>query len=262
MLQALLHGKLSREQENMEDILTSNVFGLLSYLPPAQGLLPFFGEARMADGNRPLAELPSAEAAPRIDYLFWPQWRAEGCNFCEPDVVVTIRPDHAQPIMILVEAKYRSGKSSEADATAQDGKPPWDQLAREWDNLVRKADRANASAVLIYLTADPGFPYNAVRASLEEFRKARSLAPPPRICWLSWRHLFNVAAGASGTMLGDLHDMLGRLGLHFFSGVSELPRLAGSEWTFRAVAPSPRTVVFSWDDHAPLCIYTWEFGHA
>ena len=41
MLQALLNGKLSREQENMEDILTSNVFGLLRYVQPQDGILKY-----------------------------------------------------------------------------------------------------------------------------------------------------------------------------------------------------------------------------
>ncbi len=41
MIPALLHGKLSREQENMEDILTSIVFGVLKHLPPELILLPW-----------------------------------------------------------------------------------------------------------------------------------------------------------------------------------------------------------------------------
>ena len=45
MIHALLNGKLSADQENMEDILTSNVFGLLRYLPPEHGLLPFLAHA-------------------------------------------------------------------------------------------------------------------------------------------------------------------------------------------------------------------------
>ncbi len=41
MLAALIAGKLSRMQENMEDILTSNVFGLMQYMPAADALVPF-----------------------------------------------------------------------------------------------------------------------------------------------------------------------------------------------------------------------------
>jgi hypothetical protein len=45
MLSALLLGKSSREQENMQDILTSNVFNILKYLPPERGILPFLAQS-------------------------------------------------------------------------------------------------------------------------------------------------------------------------------------------------------------------------
>lgn len=57
MLVALLHGKLSRDQENMEDILTSNVFGVMRYLPPAIALFPFISKASSPEGVKPLAAL-------------------------------------------------------------------------------------------------------------------------------------------------------------------------------------------------------------
>jgi hypothetical protein len=41
MLQAMLRGKLTRSEEGMEDLLTSNTFGVLKYLPPEAALLPF-----------------------------------------------------------------------------------------------------------------------------------------------------------------------------------------------------------------------------
>lgn len=53
MLVALLHGKLSREQENIEDILTSNVFGVLKYLPPGTVLIPFLSKASTPDEKHP-----------------------------------------------------------------------------------------------------------------------------------------------------------------------------------------------------------------
>ena len=38
MIEALLHGKLSCKQENMEDILTSNVFGMLQYFDTSRAI--------------------------------------------------------------------------------------------------------------------------------------------------------------------------------------------------------------------------------
>jgi hypothetical protein len=51
---------------------------------------------------------------------------------------------------LLVEAKYLSDKSSEEDA----GIAPQDQLAREYDNLERKAKQENATPIFMYVTAD------------------------------------------------------------------------------------------------------------
>ena len=75
---ALLKGKLSRAQENMEDILTSNVFGLFQYLPAELGLLPFLALAEDETGNRPLAFLAGEQACAcrSVDYEFWP-WLEE-----------------------------------------------------------------------------------------------------------------------------------------------------------------------------------------
>ena len=82
MLMALLKGKLSREQENMEDILTSNVFGLFQYLPPSEGLLPFLAQTEGEGMSRPLASLKDATDA-TAQYDFWPQWTDASGAACE-----------------------------------------------------------------------------------------------------------------------------------------------------------------------------------
>ena len=57
--------------ENLEDLLTSTVFGLLAYVPESDGLLPFLNQARDCKGRRPLLRLA---AETRAEYLFWPRW--------------------------------------------------------------------------------------------------------------------------------------------------------------------------------------------
>ena len=141
MLQALLHGKLSREQENMEDILTSNVFGMMEYLKAKQELMSFLGKAQHineAGEKESLCELLPSEPED-VKYDFWPNWSEEKCIPCEPDLVLRIRYKEGVSYIILVEAKYHSGKSSEASEDDRDDTPPYDQLAREWDNLVSVA---------------------------------------------------------------------------------------------------------------------------
>ena len=131
MLQALLHGKLSREQENMEDILSSVVFGALEYLPGSFGLLPFLARSTDAAGNGPLQGVCHDSG---VTYEFWPWWTAEGGTVCQPDVVIRIDEPSGGKWLLAIEAKYRSGKSSEAD----EGLRPNDQLAREWHLSTRK----------------------------------------------------------------------------------------------------------------------------
>jgi hypothetical protein len=46
VLAAQLHGKLARSEEDLEDLLTSNVFGKFKYLPPELRLIPFLQQAR------------------------------------------------------------------------------------------------------------------------------------------------------------------------------------------------------------------------
>lgn len=248
MLKALLHGKLSREQENMEDILTSNVFGLLEYLPPEDGLLPFLGMAQTKDGCRPLAGLVDPVTA-RTTY--WPWWENEGCAGCEPDCVIDLRAADGRRQLVAVEAKFLSGKSSEADEKEP---VPVDQLAREWDNLVAASAHKGAEPVLIYLTAHAGFPGRDIEAPVAEYRRKRSGSSDPVICWLSWRHLADIAKGQLHPVLADLAAMLRRLGLHFYRGTGTVKSLPPGAWVFR----QPEAV-FSWVSLGSAQTIHWEF---
>ena len=224
MIHALLHGQLSREQENMEDLLTSAVFGLLRYLPPSEGILPFLSCARALDGSQALPKMPHDTL---VRTCFWP-WVAEsGCASCEPDIRVDIEPPEGNRTVIFVEAKYRSGKSSEADDVPE---RPYDQLAREWDNLVHLA-HPHTTPMLVYLTADVGMPREEMSASVAEYRGKRG-GNAPTICWVSWRHLHDVLDANRGVIHKDLLDMLERLDLHFFRGVHVPAPMTARQWTF------------------------------
>lgn len=236
MLMALLKGKLSHEQEKMEDILTSNVFGLLKYLPAENGLLPFLSEAQTPDGVLPLADLPNGT---RADYEFWPQWQRGNCAFCEPDVLVRLTlPDNSKKL-VLVEAKLWSGKSAGADDQVG-SVPPNDQLAKEWDNLTIYAQEEVAEPILVYLTADLGRPSEAIQESTAEVRLKRG--SEATIAWLSWRHLEAFVAGTSDPLLRDLGAMLRKLTLFFFRGVSPIARVLPVDWGF-----TPRRVTYDYD---------------
>lgn len=260
MISALLHGKLSRQQENMEDILTSSVFGTLRYLPPEGGLFPFLRCTEMPDGGR-LNALDFGVGA-NVEYAFWPKLheRVPGgsgedrCIPCEPDVLLKIRPPAGRPICILIEAKFRSGKSSDA---ADNAVAPTDQLAREWDNLVALAYQEDAEPHLIYLTADVGIPVEEIQASEREYLAKRPAGAAFSCGWLSWRHLDRCIRtlneqGVDNPCLRDLTRLCKRLDLRFYDGISKIMPEA-FHWRFQT-APE----VFNWLDRAAEDI-TWRF---
>ncbi len=94
MLDALLQGKLSREQENMEDMLTSMVFGTFRRVPAYRGLLPFLREADQIIGTHPLPQTHNDYSADYDHYEFWPSWQEfDNVASCEPDVVINLDAD-------------------------------------------------------------------------------------------------------------------------------------------------------------------------
>lgn len=213
MLQALIHGKLSRTQENLEDVLTSNIFGLIKYFPPQQALFPFLSKAKnLRRKTLPLSDLPDDV---RVEYKFWPPFSEEGCKPCEPDVVIRIYPkNESQGIIIFIEAKYRSGKSSYEDESEKAN----DQLAREWSNLKRISQQQKSKPYLVYLTPDFSFPTKEIEDSQNELLKKNDL--PGDIYWLSWRHFQQIPEIVENDFVKDIVIVLrDRLGLVYYSGI-------------------------------------------
>jgi hypothetical protein len=223
MLMALIKGQLSREQENMEDILTSNVFGTLQYLPPSQGVLPFITQATY---NKIFYPLKNINKAIEVSYEFWPYLNELGCNPCEPDVLIRLTTLHGEKYIVLIEAKYLSGKSSERDEETH----PNDQLAREYDNLRLVAEREERIPILIYLTADLSIPEEDISISKEEIIKKRNIDPD--IFWLSWRHLSPVIEKINEPILQHLTQAMLKLNLVFFHGFSPIDSTIPVSWCF------------------------------
>ena len=250
MLAALIHGKLGRLSPESEDLVTSTVFGGLRYLRPIEALLPFLAEARCVDGSSPLAWLRGLESSVEVEYDFWPMWRGEGVLPCEPDIVLDIRSTRGGGALVLVEAKLRSGKSSQADASAV---APYDQLAREWSNLVQVAGTRGAAPFLVYLTADFAMPAADIEASILDWeRKPPPGAPEPVFAWLSWRHLHSALADRDDAVSRDIVELLDRLSLRPFGGIGlaeDLP--AWPPWRFRRA--------WRWESALPRTPMTWRF---
>ena len=166
-------GKLTRKEENLEDLLTSNVFGSIEYTPFEDGLLPLLKNCKN-ERDEPL--FSESSNVKEVHYKFWPRLNEVKNSGCEPDVLITFVIDNGQKMSILVEAKYHSGKSSEAiQETEQKNHSLMlnDQLAIEWDNLVHLTKRERSIPILLYVTADIGFPKKSIEESCREYKTSR-----------------------------------------------------------------------------------------
>lgn len=219
---AEIHGKISSHGGNLsdrlEDLLTSDVFGPLRYLPFAEGLQPVLSEARLY--SSPDQKLAISDPAKSIKVYFWP--RLENS---EPDVLVECGGH-----LLLIEAKYLSGKSGSYDNEDEETAKS-DQLRREFVDLMqRKNDFSKLS--LVYLTADRTMPAEGIKASqraVQSFRKEDEAIYEQNTYWLSWYDVRQVIQKLAkeqkskknhekNLILQDIESLLHRKGLRGFEG--------------------------------------------
>jgi hypothetical protein len=233
----------------MEDILTSNVFGLMKFLPPSDALVPFLRQAEGIGGFRPFEDLsPDVDA----EYEYWPAIEESGCFGCEPDVVIRLKGPHHR--LIFVEAKYLSGKASEEDSSVVE---PYDQLAREWDNLESKARRENADPLLLYVTADIALPRQEIESSAGEYSRKRGDRAdklPFTCAWISWRKLSTLFRAAETDAARDWCAMADRLGLCYFESVTQFDARPLVTWNFATATPQ-----FRWGSPGRTAVL-WSFS--
>ena len=209
MISALTRGKLSTQQENMEDILTSCVFDALRLVNPADGVIPLLSDAIFwSDKTRKLGHISSTHSHEAVGFDFWPRYSAPGINACEPDVVITFE---AAKAIVLIEAKLHSEKSSYPD----DDPFPNDQLAREWDQLLVEAERLGYEPFLVYLTTDVRIPRASIKESVEEFTKKRPGLQTPQIYWLPWCNIQKLTR-LNQKLRSDFDQLIQRLGIGGF----------------------------------------------
>ncbi len=229
---AEIRGKISQTGQNlserMEDLLTSDIFGCMRYLPLQRALVPFLQTARSLHGN--IVLIPGGIL--RTYWSFWPWLESPGRIPCEPDVIVGLETEESHVHLMLVEAKYYSGLSSEEDERAE----PNDQLARELDNLDALSCAALgwgthlriASRVLLLVTQDMGMPRKLVAQSLAEYQRKRSKQGD--IYWTSWRFLQSILeknlkqenSPQDVAVMEDILQLLLRKGLSVFRGIDPI----------------------------------------
>jgi hypothetical protein len=129
MYLAEIHGKLSRENENKEDILTSNVFSFFKYSDRNTFFKPFLQKLGL--------EVSERDAKNAI-FTFWPTFE----DGTEPDLVIKVGKYY-----ILVEAKYHSGFGQEVGDRKH-------QLVREVKGGANKANSLGLTFIIVTVTSD------------------------------------------------------------------------------------------------------------
>jgi len=231
---AEIHGKISETgtnlSERMEDLLTSDIFGCMRYLPADKALIPFLHTSRSF--HEEAFNIP--DNIVQIHYSFWPWLKSPGCIPCQPDVVIGIETEGFHIHLVLVEAKYYSGLSSDEDERPE----PNNQLARELDNLNAiscavlgwTSQLDIASRTLLFVTLDMGMPCDLLSQSLAEYKRKRNRDGD--IFWTSWRFLPSMLERAIEkesvtehiAVIGDMLSLVLRKGLIMFQGIEPVTK--------------------------------------
>lgn len=215
MIQALLKGKLNqyltKSPFEIEDLLTSIVFGSCQYVPPEHGVMPFLARARSGPTKADTHLSDLIGEISDVEYEFWPNWCAisgidpmlaskppdlsnsndaggpihsasgEVCGAI-PELVLKFRRTSGKSAWIIIEAKLFSGKSSYATSVG----PVSDQLGKYWLQLKLQAEREKAEPLaIVYVTQGVFFPASEFDETKKELLSKGH--PPAPLFWLSWR---------------------------------------------------------------------------
>jgi hypothetical protein len=142
VFEAEIKGKIP-EIENMEDILTSTVFGLLKYISEKKVLLSIINQAKTISDEKfqDCCDIDLFKYTPEI--IFWKNIPIYG----EPDLIIKFKFPNKPELLLCIEVKYYSSKSGEGED---------DQLGRYFEALDQTAFETDAQFLgIIYLTKYP-----------------------------------------------------------------------------------------------------------
>jgi hypothetical protein len=206
MVQAEIRGKLSRENENKEDILTSNVFSFFKYTDRQVFLYQFLKKLEL--------DITAAEAR-QAEFYFWPSYP----DGTQPDLVMI-----AGKYYLLFEAKYHSGFCPESAHRSS-------QLSREIQAGSLEAQSIEKIFKIIAITAHH-YRQPEILVGISEHHRRQ-------VTWINWQsiaYLLYEILEHEGTGLTlearayaeDLYHLLVKKNLRNFEGVkvlSEIERL-------------------------------------
>ncbi len=156
MYLAEIHGKLSMENENKEDILTSNVFSFFKY---ANREIFLFRLMKFLNLN------VSSEDAAQAEFQFWPSYP----DGTQPDLVILVGSYY-----LLIEAKFHSGFGEETLYKKH-------QLLREIEGGEYEADGSKKTFKIIVVTGDYFFKTEIITSIPANHRA--------KLTWINWQKI-------------------------------------------------------------------------
>ena len=222
MLLAELHGKRFQPVEGTQDLLTSAVFGHLRHVDQGDFSAAVFRRAQTVSGEasnlleQVIAAGVQIAGKCEVSFEFWPYVKKYG----EPDLLVRFRCGSSRPLVLVIEVKLFSEKSSWG--------PEDDQLCRYFDLLNDKAalstllreDVNDAVTALVYLTE---------RYAGAEVLESIALAPQQdaatRIFPLQWQDLTEAIREVNpdrDSLLGEVLRFLERRDYEHFRGFHDV----------------------------------------
>jgi len=213
MLLAEIHGKRFPEAEGQEDWLTSAVFGNLRHIPPRIFWPNLFqralsvGEAQVSLASELNRVGVAFDSFTELVVLFWKNFPTHG----EPDLILRFTGPRVSPLIVLVEVKLNSTKSSVGEN---------DQLKKYLDLLDDDEALPNWRCdkdhrYLIYLTRS--FAKPELEASVLAFGRPDAVH---RMFGLEWRDVLETAECEpdGGTLLAEVAEFLKIRGFEAFRG--------------------------------------------
>lgn len=227
---AEIRGKISSSGSNLsdrlEDMLTSDIFGPLRYLPFQDGLLKILLKSKNYSNNAWLS-LDNCDKSSIPKYYFWPK-----LSLSEPDILIEFG-DH----LFLIEVKYLSGKSGhfEKNGSEQDNLElaSSDQLGREFIDLLNFPGKFQTRSI-VYLTSHRKLPVNDIKAGydavVEIYPKKIGTQYQNNIYWLSWFTVHELISNLLNQqqnyyqklVLRDMKNLLHKKGFRVFEGFTNL----------------------------------------
>jgi hypothetical protein len=202
MYLAEIHGKLSEENENKEDILTSNVFSFFKYTNRGAFFYPFL---------RLLGLDVSIDDCKQAEFVFWPVY----ANGADPDLVILVGRYY-----LLVEDKHLSGFGQETpklkhhlEREVKGGLPEANSLGREFKILAITADYYRPPEIFdgipIYLKNDAKWiNWQSIGFLIYKILKIATNLPPETKLFAS-----------------DLYDLFIKKNLRNYEGINALPNI-------------------------------------